>query len=122
MIMPNKTSENLRRIVLVCLCGVVILSVSLLIFARRSGWYAKESAAGAEPALMNKPLPAANLVDSDGVKLEDPALRKGKVLLVFMALSAQPVTESPSFLKPSSISEKTLTCMVSFPLASPNQP
>lgn len=75
MIMPDKTNKNLRRIVLVCLCGVVILSVSLLIFARRSGWYAKESEIVASPALMNKPLPAANLVDSAGLKLEDPALR-----------------------------------------------
>jgi thiol-disulfide isomerase/thioredoxin len=51
------------------------------------------------PPLMNKPLPAANLVDSSGVRLEDSVLRHGKVVLVFVAPKCPACDTEIAFLK-----------------------
>ena len=46
-----------------------------------------------------KPLPAANLIDLAGKKLEDQELRRGKVILVFAAPECGPCRAEAQFLR-----------------------
>lgn len=50
-------------------------------------------------AVINQPLPKANLVNISGKPLEDERLRRGKVVLVFMMPDCKPCDQENEFLK-----------------------
>jgi len=75
------------------LCCVVLVS-GYVIRHRREPPVAANSA-----PLMNRPLPPANLVYLGGAKLDDQALRNGKVVLVFLAPNCPPCEAEAQFLK-----------------------
>jgi hypothetical protein len=51
------------------------------------------------PAVLNRPLPKADLVNISGQPFEDEQLRRGKIVLVFMMTDCQPCDRENSFLK-----------------------
>ena len=79
-------------------CATFIVAFAAFMFAKRSD-RAAETVPANVPPLMNKPLPEANLVDSSGAKLEDPILRSGKVVLVFVAAKCPACDDEITFLK-----------------------
>ena len=79
-------------------CVTFIVAFAAFMFAKRTDRAAETVPANAPP-LMNKPLPEANLVDSSGAKLEDPVLRNGKVVLVFVAAKCPACDDEIAFLK-----------------------
>lgn len=91
------------------LCGVMLLGVGILIRARRSAGNGKEAAVATPASLMNQPLPAANLVDSSGARLDDNVLRKGRVILIFVAPNCPPCERESQFLKTSVEGRKDLS-------------
>jgi thiol-disulfide isomerase/thioredoxin len=96
---PKLIRPSVRWLVVIVVCAVMLLTAGLLIRAKRRSGNEKETAA-ASVTLMNKPLPEANLIDSSGLKLADNALRKGKVLLIFVAPNCPPCQRESEFLKP----------------------
>lgn len=79
-------------------CVAFIVAFAAFMFAKRTDRVSETVPANAPP-LMNKPLPAANLVDNSGAKLEDPVLRSGKVVLVFVAPKCPACDDEIAFLK-----------------------
>lgn len=51
------------------------------------------------PAVINQPLPKANLVNISGDVLDDEKLRRGKIVLIFTLLECSPCDEENEFLK-----------------------
>lgn len=96
---PNSTRPIVRWMVVVVLCAVMLLTLGLLIRAKRRPGNSNETAPG-PVTLMNKPLPEANLIDSSGAKLDDSVLRKGKVLLIFVAPNCPACQIETEFLRP----------------------
>lgn len=76
------------------LLGCLLLSVVLRVYHQST-----QANGIATPSLMNKPLPGANLVDVSGARLEDGVLRKGKVVLVFLATDCPACETEAQFLK-----------------------
>jgi thiol-disulfide isomerase/thioredoxin len=85
--------------VVAVVCTMTLLAAGVLIRAKRNSRNGSENAAAPPLTLLNKPLPATNLVDSMGAKLDDSVLRKGKVLLVFVAPNCPPCQRESEFLK-----------------------
>lgn len=50
-------------------------------------------------AVINQPLPKADLVNVSGQQIEDEKLRKGKILLVFVMPDCQPCDQEDQFLR-----------------------
>lgn len=77
--------------------------------APRAGEVSAKSAAPARPRLdrsvpellpaVNRPLPEANLVDLDGARLPEEALRRGKVVLIFVNPTCAPCNTEAQFLR-----------------------
>lgn len=91
--------RNHKTLVLVFCSTLVIAFVVFLLLARKTEQSIDASSLNPPPPLMNKPLPEANLVDSKGVKLEDSSLRKGKVVLIFVAPKCPACDVEVAFLK-----------------------
>ncbi len=83
----------------------LLLAASFLVFVIQRAYHPQASAdantiAASNPqSLMNKPLPPAILLDSSGSRLEDKLLRKGKVVLVFLATDCAACETEALFLK-----------------------
>lgn len=50
-------------------------------------------------SLINKPLPQARLVDSDGSKIDEQILRRGRVIVVFMTMDCDACLAESKFLQ-----------------------
>ena len=83
--------------------GVILLAIfgiSFFVFYKR----AQKSLAKQQPliltnAVINQPLPAAELVNISGERLTDDKLRRGKVVLVFSLIECFPCDQENEFLK-----------------------
>lgn len=80
-------------------CSTFIVACAAFLLLAHKADRNTDTAPANVPPLMNKPLPAANLVDSSGVPLEDSVLRHGKVVLVFVAPKCPACDTEIGFLK-----------------------
>jgi peroxiredoxin len=82
----------------------VILFLAAVFCAGFAVFYYRIQRSQAEVAesktLINKPLPHAQLVDSQGTKVDEQVLRKGRVLLVFVATDCDACGNESKFLQP----------------------
>jgi peroxiredoxin len=78
---------------------IVIFCVSFYFFYMRAQKNLAKQPLILTPAVINRPLPAAELVDSSGRTLEDERLRRGKVVLVFTLTECQPCDQENEFLR-----------------------
>lgn len=79
---------------------IVIFGLSFLFFYKRAerGLAAKQPLI-LTPAVINQPLPEANLVNIAGDRLSDEKLRRGRVVLMFTLLECAPCNQENEFLK-----------------------
>jgi len=71
-------------------------------------------------AVINQPLPKANLVNISGKPLGDERLRRGKVVLVFMMPDCQPCDQENEFLKTVADSRKDVRFFYAIPFGNKN--
>jgi thiol-disulfide isomerase/thioredoxin len=72
-------------------------------------------------AVINQPLPKANLVNISGKQLDDEKLRRGKVVLVFTLTDCQPCDEENEFLKTVADSRKDVSFIYVIPFGNKDQ-
>jgi hypothetical protein len=100
--MQFDSMKVMRRLVKglgVCLILIAVFSVSLYFFNKRAQQNSTKQKLILTPAVINRPLPAANLVNISGKPLDDENLRRGKVLLVFAMTDCKPCDQENDFLK-----------------------
>ncbi len=73
------------------------------------------------PAVVNKPLPKADLVNVSGKLLDDERLRRGKVILVFTMPDCSPCDQENEFLKTVGTTRKDVTFFDIIPFGDKNQ-
>ena len=81
------------------LCSTLVVACTAFFLLAHKADRQVDTAPANAPPLINKPLPATNLVDSSGARLEDPVLRRGKVVLVFVAPKCPACDTEIAFLK-----------------------
>ncbi len=92
--------RSIKKILLLVLILLTIFGVSFFIFYKRAqNSLAKQPPLILTPAVINQPLPAANLVNISGERLGDEKLRRGKVVLVFSLIECFPCDQENQFLK-----------------------
>lgn len=92
--------RSLKRTLTLALILLAIFGVSFFIFYKRAQQsLAKQPPLILTPAVLNQPLPAANLLNISGEQLSDEKLRRGKVVLVFSLIECVPCDEENDFLK-----------------------
>ncbi len=82
--------------------GVIVLAVLclvLLFLSKKTASKPAEPPLILTPAVINQPLPLADLIDISGNRLGDDRLRQGKVVLVFTLTSCKPCDQENEFLK-----------------------
>lgn len=89
--------QHLKLIAGLTLGLTVLFCVSFVFFYRRAR--PQLVAPAAEPTGIEKPLPEARLVDAAAERLDDQALRSGKVVLVFMSPDCYACKREAEFLK-----------------------
>jgi hypothetical protein len=99
---PGSVRSSMKRISKFLSVGLVVLAVLCLTVA----FLYKETTskpAGQPliltPAVINHPLPEADLVNLSGTRLSDERLRHGKVVLVFTLTTCKPCDQENEFLK-----------------------
>jgi len=81
--------------------GIILLAIfvaSFYFFYRRAENKLQEPLIRTS-AVINQPLPKANLVNISGKVLDDEKLRRGKVILVFTMTDCEPCNDENEFLK-----------------------
>lgn len=82
--------------------GLIVLAVLCLTFTflnRRTASKPAGQPLILTPAVINQPLPEADLVNISGTRLSDERLRHGKVVLVFTLTTCKPCDQENEFLK-----------------------
>ena len=92
--------RSIKKLLPLALILLTIFGISFFIFYKR----AQNSSAKQQPliltsAVINQPLPDANLVNISGERLGDEKLRRGKVVLVFSLIECFPCEQENQFLK-----------------------
>lgn len=90
---PLTRSLGISSILIAIFCG------SFFFFYKRSQKNLPKPPLILTPAVINKTLPKANLVNISGKPLQDEGLRRGKVVLVFMMPDCEPCDQENEFLK-----------------------
>jgi hypothetical protein len=93
----------------------VIFGVSFFFFYKRAESKLPKQPLILTPAVINQPLPQADLVNLSGQQLADEKLRKGKVVLVFTLIECEPCNEENEFLKTVIGSRKDVTFIYVIP-------
>lgn len=78
---------------------IVVFAVSFLVFYKRAQKNTAKQPLILTSAVINQPLPKANLVDIAGQRFDDAKLRHGKIILAFMMPDCQPCDQENEFLK-----------------------
>jgi peroxiredoxin len=78
---------------------IAIFSISFYFFYQRAQKDLPKQPLILTPAVINQPLPKANLVDVSGKLLDDEKLRRGRVVLVFTLTECPPCDQENEFLK-----------------------
>lgn len=78
---------------------IVIFGISFFFFYKRAQQNLPKQPLILTPAVLNQPLPPANLVDLSGKQLDDNKLRRGKVILIFTLTECKPCDDENEFLK-----------------------
>jgi hypothetical protein len=73
------------------------------------------------PAVINKPLPKADLINISGKLLDDERLRRGKVVLVFTMPDCPPCNQENEFLKTVGTTRKDVTFFDIIPFGDKSQ-
>lgn len=104
--------------------GLILLAVfggSFYFFYKRAQKAQRKPDRILTSAVINQPLPKANLVDASGKPLADERLRQGKVVLVFMMPDCQPCDQENDFLKTVAGSRQDVSFLYVIPFGNKNQ-
>jgi len=91
--------NRLTKVLSGALILIAIFGLSFFIFFKRAQNSLAKQPLILTPAVINQPLPAANLVNISGQQLNDERLRHGKVILVFSLVECFPCDQENQFLK-----------------------
>lgn len=91
--------RTLRKALGIGLIVIAVFCVSLYFFYKRAQNNLTARPLILTPAVINQPLPKANLVNISGETFEDERLRRGRVVLVFMMPDCKPCDKEHDFLK-----------------------
>lgn len=100
------------------LAGIILLAVfcaSLYFFYKRVQSSRAARPLILTPAVINRRLPEANLVNISGETLADERLRRGRAVLVFMMPDCQPCDQENDFLKTLAASRPDVTLIYVIP-------
>jgi thiol-disulfide isomerase/thioredoxin len=99
---------SLKKSLIIGACAALVVALGCVFALRNPSTRAGAAPAPSRPRVdrsvpelagaMNKPLPKASLVDLNGVRLEEQALRRGKVVLVFVNPTCVPCNKEAEFL------------------------
>lgn len=92
----------MRSITKILTGGVILLAIfglSFYFFYNRAQKSLAKEPLILTPAVINQPLPTANLVNISGERLDDEKLRRGRVVLMFTLIECPPCDEENAFLK-----------------------
>jgi hypothetical protein len=78
---------------------IVVFGISFFFFYRRAQQNLPQQPLILTPAVLNQPLPPANLVDVSGKQLDESKLRRGKIILIFTLTECKPCDDENEFLK-----------------------
>src|SRR5689334_1567009 len=95
---------------------VLVLSCFTLALYRRIPHEAAKQPLILTSAVINQPLPPAELVNIFGTRLDDQRLRHGKVVLVFTLTSCKPCDQENAFLKTVISSRKDVSFFYVIPM------
>jgi|SRR6185503_8776858 len=91
--------NRLTRILSGAIILLVIFGFSFFVFYKRTQKSQAKQPLILTSAVINQPLPKANLVNVSGQQLGDEKLRRGKVVLVFSLVECFPCDQENEFLK-----------------------
>jgi hypothetical protein len=78
---------------------VLLFGASFLFFYKRAQKNLPKQPLILTSAVINQPLPKADLVDSSGHQIDDQKLRRGRIVLVFVMPDCQPCDQEDQFLR-----------------------
>jgi hypothetical protein len=78
---------------------VLVFGASFLFFYKRAQKKLPKQPLILTSAVINQPLPKADLINGSGQGLDDSKLRKGRIILVFVMPDCQPCDQEDQFLK-----------------------
>ncbi len=100
---------------------IIIFCLSFILFYKRAQKNLPKQPLILTSAVLNKPLPKADLVDLAGKHLDDERLRRGKVVLAFTLTECKPCDQENEFLKTIVGNRKDITFIYVIPLGNKDQ-
>ena len=100
---------------------IVIFCVSFFFFYKRAQNSLAKQPLILTPAVINQPLPKANLVNISGKLLDDEKLRHGRVVLIFTLLECSPCDQENEFLNTIAGSRKDVSFFYVIPFGKKDQ-
>jgi hypothetical protein len=95
----SKAMKSKFKLVVAAVLLLTVFSVSFFAFYKKGQTNATKQPLILTSAVINKPLPHANLIDINGKKLDDVDLRQGKVVIAFMMPDCEHCDQENEFLK-----------------------
>ena len=91
--------SRLMKISFASVVLIAVFSLTFFVFYKRTQRSLAKQPLILTSAVINQPLPPANLVNISGERLDDQKLRQGKVVLIFSLLECTPCDQENEFLK-----------------------
>ncbi|HJP94760.1 MAG TPA: hypothetical protein VJ875_22550 [Pyrinomonadaceae bacterium] len=113
--------KQLTKILVGVAIIIAVFCLSFFFFYKRAQRSLAKQPLILTSAVINQPLPQANLVNISGERLDDKKLRQGRVVLVFSLLECAPCDRENEFLKTAVGNRKDVTFFYVIPFGKKDQ-
>jgi hypothetical protein len=110
-----------KKVLAAGLILIAVFCVSFFFFYKRAQNSSAKQPLILTPAVINQPLPKANLINISGKLLDDEKLRRGRVVLVFTLIECSPCDRENEFLKTAVGSRKDVSFVYVIPFGQKDQ-